>query len=298
MNLTKQFMGLFAGNPNEYGTWEGGCIKQPVTQPLFECHLHYGPYIGIYPGFGDMCTWGCVDIDGTKGNPDWDSLWETAIRLWWSLDYQHAIPWIERTANGLHVWVFPEDPPVSAATMRRALLAACAAIDYHPKEVNPKQEFLPPGRHGNYVRLPYYGYLIDGMPEDRVIVHEGDDLDLEEFLALEREHKTPVSSLEYMASLWTPPQAPDTMNDLDPNQSHENLVPLLDPLAYTLWQDGPLDNDRSNSLVKFVVLLRDDGWTAQAAYTMLLAYDEKLGKFVGRDDRYEQLELIMEMVYG
>jgi len=294
--IVAEFKDLFAGNQAAYGSWAGGCVKESPTITHFEQHLTYGPFIGTYPAWGERCAWGCIDIDGTKGNPDWDALWPIATRLVAALRYKGATPWIERTANGLHVWVFPA-LDVPAATMRRALLAACAAIDYRPKEVNPKQESVPPGTYGNYVRLPYYGYLVDGMPEDRVIVYEDDDLDLEEFLPLAREQPTSVSSLQQMARLWTPPETADTL-ELDASQSHVNLVPLLPNLAYTVWTEGPLDGDRSAALVKLVVLLRDDGWTPQATFTMLLAFDMKLGKFTGRDDRMEQLHRIMGMVYG
>ena len=37
--LVKNFAALFAGRTDAYGSWDGGCIKQPVTQGSFTKHL-------------------------------------------------------------------------------------------------------------------------------------------------------------------------------------------------------------------------------------------------------------------
>lgn len=294
------FMQRFHGRTDRYGTWDGGSAVCDGDEwyDHYHRHLAFGPYIGVYPSIDNTnCAWGCVDIDGTKGAPEWEELWETANRLAAALAYKRVKGWTEQTANGIHVWVFPDTPSVPARTMRRALLAACEVIGYRPKEVNPKQELLEDGRIGNYVRLPYYGYFADGMPHDRYIVEEGEAMDLEEFLLLSDHSLVSTATLEDMARLWVPPETATIDLEGDINAAVNNLVPMLPSLAYKIWTEGHLGTDRSHAMVKFCLELRNDQW--QPAYTlkMLRALDGKLGKFVDRHDREEQLNKIVRFVY-
>jgi hypothetical protein len=48
--------------------------------------------------------------------------------------------------------------------------------------------------------------------------------------------------------------------------------------------------------MKSAVIMRDEGWQAQAMYQVLDAIDARLGKFVGREDREQQLLAIIEKV--
>ena len=45
---------------------------------------------------------------------------------------------------------------------------------------------------------------------------------------------------------------------------------------------------------KTALILRDEGWEPQGVYWVLEALDNKLGKFVGREDREDQIATIVE----
>jgi hypothetical protein len=185
------FARLFRGRIDCYGSWDGACVKEPLTLEKYHQHLTSADpadWIGVYPLGKDMCSWGCIDIDGgdfpatfpktidgqvvevsvtqhpdyDRKDPqwhDWDAMLDLATNLTVILEAKDIWGHIEQTRNGYHVWVFPEDKLVAAKTMRRALMAACTAIGYKPNEVNPKSESLGDGKVGNYVRTCYPGGL-------------------------------------------------------------------------------------------------------------------------------------------
>lgn len=312
----EEFIALFQGRTDAYGAWEG---YQTKIEPRFghlamRNHLHDGPYIGVYCITPDNHTrWGCIDLDG-KDFPvtsidndgragasatDWDRMWTLAALLQDVLAYKDITSWLERTKNGIHVWVFV-DEPVLAATMRHALLVACEVADYKPKEVNPKQTELTEAKpYGNFVRLPYYGALANGTPPDRFVVDEdGMPLTVEGFCRSAIGSRNPVALLESLAELYEPPVPLQVNVELSEATAAQFAIlePILPPLVKVIFEEGPLNGDRSGALVKTAILLRNDGWRAQAAFTVLMALDERLGKFVGRPDREEKLLEIIEKV--
>ena len=318
-DLIDEFVKVFRGRGDCYGSWDGRCVKEELTPAVFRDHLHASVpdrWIGVYPNLGDQVSWGCVDIDGgdfpaegalqqpdyDRKSPewhDWDAMFTLARTLPGSVDIHGHI---ERTRNGYHVWVFPQDPLVSAKTMRRALMAACHVVDYDPKEVNPKQEKLADGKVGNYVRLPYYGAISDELRERRqtdrfFILDTGEVISLRGFLAYYR--RTSTKALEHAASMWTPP-ANEIDHDVDAGLEAEPLLPLLDGLAYTIWKDGPLPGkDRSSTLAHLAHLCSERGMTAQQAFTIVKSADARHGrKFVDRPDGDEHITNLVLNAYG
>lgn len=293
-DIVYEFAAIFAGRTDAHGSWTGGKLNGP---PDYLAHLMFGPHVGVYPLRDDNTVrWGCVDIDGKDFDGDWERMWTVANDLTDALAYKNCTAWTERTANGIHVWVFA-DAFVPAATMRRALLAACEVIEYRPREVNPKQETVTVDKPlGNYVRLPYYGYLADGMPKDRYVIDEDGPLALEQWCQAVQGSLTDEATLHAMAVLHTPPVQVSADVDTSTSTNIDNLYPILPPVVRAIYDDGPLNGDRSSAIVKAAVIMRDDGWQAQAMYQVLDAIDMRLGKFVGRDDREQQLLAIIEKV--
>lgn len=304
MDIIDRYISLFRGRGDCYGSWEGGCIKEPLTRRQFEQHLTSGPHIGVYPLITDHVSWGCIDIDGKDFDHDWHAMFDLATNLRTVLAVKHIHAHIERTRNGYHLWVFPTRP-VPAATMRRALMAACKAVGYDPKEVNPKQETLEDGKLGNYVRLPYYGALTLGPRErmaDRYFVQPSPEatvdaykLTLEEFLATVQ-HTHPAD-LEKVAALWRPPTPAKITG---PTPKHvEAITTNLGGLTHTIWRDGPFESkDRSGTLMKLAHLLRREGLSLSAAFVVVKDADARWGKFHGRDDCDEQITKIVERAYA
>lgn len=291
------FVHTFRGRGDAYGTWEGGARREPLTRRTFEQHLTNGPFIGVYPLVGTRVAWGCVDIDGKDFGHDWDVMWRLADNLTTVLSVKKIYGHQERTANGIHVWVFPSASLVPAAHMRRALMAACTAIGYNPKEVNPKQEDAKGGL-GNYVRLPYYGALDNGTPPDRYFVDSNRKaLSLESALEAVEAGKTDPSDLAVVAELWSPPERQTFSVNRDIGADIKHLTDLMPGKAWVIWRDGPINGaDRSGTLVRLAGILAEEGLPADVIFHLVRTADERWGKYHQRDDCEEQLTRIIERV--
>lgn len=320
MSTVDDFVELFAGRTDVYGSWTGGCVpladhSHEYIEEVLTNHLYDGPFIGVYPLTDDNTVgWGCVDIDGKdhpspspsstfdSAMPDFTLMWAIAAELQDVLAYKEVTSWLERTPHGIHVWVFAEER-VQATVMRQALLVACEVAAYKPKEVNPKQCHVSAEKpYGNYVRLPYYGALAKGELHDRFVVDEdGQYMTVEEFSRTAMGSRTPVRPLEAMSKLYVAP-APHTLS-FDCDDSTEDAFVMLEPILPTIVKlmfadKTPFNGDRSGTLVKAAVIMRDEGWQAQAVFTVLRALDRLvLGKFVDRADPDKPLLDIMER-YG
>ena len=292
IDLVDRFVHLFRGRGDCYGSWTGGCIKQPLTRRQFEQHLTDGPYIGVYPLVSDRVSWGCIDIDGKDFGHQWDNMWSLARNLTTVLRVKNVVAHTERTQNGYHLWVFPDAPLVPASHMRRALMAACKAIGYDPKEVNPKQEKAV--GVGNYVRLPYYGAISNGTPESRFFVDpEGLPLDFEESLAVLEHGKTDPKSLASLSELWQPPTVERSINT---SSTFANTA-LMTGREYLIWRDGPLEgSDRSGTLFRLAAYMLERGISPDDVFPILKSADERWGKYYLRDDGDREIVGIIDKV--
>lgn len=316
-DLVDRFHTLFRGRIDCYGSWDGRCIKQPLTRELYERHLtSTSPegFIGVYPLGKDMCSWGCVDIDGgdfalaeTRDHPDynrkdpqwhdWDQMLELATDLCTVLEAKQVWGHIEQTRNGFHVWVFPTEKLVAARTMRRALLAACTAIGYKPNEANPKQESLQGDQVGNYVRAPYPGALSSAPGTERRFVYGGETLKLADFLDVVE--TTELAPLEACAALWAPPRRSWTV-DPHAGMAAEPTVRKLNALGYTIWRDGPLPgSDRSSTLAHLAHICNECGLSVDEAFVVVRSADERHGrKFADREDGDGRIAEMVEATYA
>jgi hypothetical protein len=304
--LTDRFLKLFRGRGDCHGSWSGGCVREQLTRRHYHQHLTSGPHIGVYPMIKDKASWGCIDIDGKQHAIDtvnrvwdWEQMRIIAENLKTVLAVKNVIAHTERTANGIHVWVFPEEPLVAAATMRRALMAACKAVNYDPKEVNPKQEVLSSTQIGNYVRLPYPGAL-NNDPDARVVYLStlNNTVHLADFVEHAETNRTSTAALAAVAELWKPPAKCHTSVNVEAGLDVSNLLPMISGLSYTVWRDGPLEGqDRSSALTRLAHLLAADTITPTAAYAILKSADERWGKYYSRADCSQQLQALIDRAY-
>jgi hypothetical protein len=317
MSVVEDFAWLFRGRIDAYGSWEGRCVREPLTPAIYEQHLTStdpADWVGVYPLGKNMCTWGCIDIDGgdyprgdARQHPDynrkhpqwhdWDRMLELANDLVVVLNVKGVHGHVERTRNGYHVWVFPEDKLVTGRVMRRALMAACTAIGYKPNEVNPKQEALNAGEVGNYVRLPYHGALSGLDTVERRFVADDYTLGVEQFC--DWATPTPTANLEACAELWRPPTKTWTV-DVNAGMSAEPTVRKLNALGYVIWRDGPLPaSDRSSTLAHLAHLCHECDLTADEAFVVVRSADERHGrKFTDREDGEQRIAEMIERAYA
>jgi hypothetical protein len=204
------------------------------------------------------------------------------------------------------VWVFPADALVEAATMRHALTAACLAVGYSPKEVFPKQAKVAGGGLGNFVRLPYNGFLAGGDHVPRMMVdHHLYELRTNEFpfhaLLMDiDENRASTPALQALAALIPCTQTVDISVDMQGEVS-DPPVDDLGGLAYVIWRDGPLPgSDRSTIMVHLAYLLAEQDMPARDALAVLADVDLRWGKrFMDRGDRGRViLTRIIEKAYA
>lgn len=145
---TQQFMELFDGLPDAYGTGRGGWVHRPLTGEDVAEHLQGGGTgVGVAPLRRDgTVRFAAIDLD----KPDFD-----AARL-----MERLLPgrtWLERSRSGnAHVWAFFA-APCEAWVARGLMRAATEAAGERGTEVFPKRDQLMPGMLGNYINLPYHG---------------------------------------------------------------------------------------------------------------------------------------------
>lgn len=298
MNSVEVFMRLFRGRGDAYGSWQGPrAVREPLTPEMFARHLastEEADWIGVYNVIGDRCSWGCVDID-TK---DLSLAHNVQLALW-----RKDIPgWVEATTRGYHVWVFPDEPLVQAATMRRALTAACLAVGYSPKEVFPKQTKVTGAGLGNWVRLPYNGWEGSGEHSPRMFLeHMEAVIPLWEFLARIDNDRARTSALEAVASLLPASRLVDVSVDYATGLEVEPYMRQLGGTPYRLWRDGPRHgHDRSSTLAHLAYCLAEAGTTASEALTIVTSADERWGKgYLHRGEPGEViLHKLIETAYG
>ena len=309
-DIIKRYTTLFRGRPDAVGDWEGGrkgwkndngeFVGEKLHRSHFEKHYtSHDPdnWIGVYPCADTRCTWGCIDIDGKDFDHDWDRMFSLAKDLRDMLHVMAVYAHIERTRNGYHLWVFPE-ATMEAKAMRRCLMAACKAIDYNPKEVNPKAEELAPGKLGNYVRLPYHGAFNNRWTAGwkRHFVDESGKAILPEDW-IDQVQITRIADIEKVASYWTPPPTVHVNIDALPDNIAD-ITTKMSGYTWTIFANGPLEGgDRSGTLVRLGHYMREDEFTQAETLAVLVEADKRWGKFYGRDDCMEQLTKIVEKVY-
>lgn len=146
--MLTEYMRLFSGRTDAYGTGRGEVIREQPTGELFISHLSgAGKGLGIFPLLDDgTVNFAAIDLD----EPDFDAANSMA-------DLLPGTTWIERSRSGnAHVWAFFASP-CQAWVARGLMREAAVAIDKPRVEVFPKQDRLMEGMVGNYINLPFFG---------------------------------------------------------------------------------------------------------------------------------------------
>jgi hypothetical protein len=146
--LVGDFMKLFRGLKDAYGTGKGSWIRNPVRPEHFAKHLRgEGSGLGIGPLMPDNNVWfAAIDLD----EPNFELAREMQ-------EYIPGTSWIERTRSGnVHVWVFFKEP-LEAWVAMGMLKDVCVAVGRKHTEVFPKNHNFAKVDLGNYINLPFHG---------------------------------------------------------------------------------------------------------------------------------------------
>jgi hypothetical protein len=294
-DLLDGFVTLFRGRADAYGSWEGGCVREPLTRTVFERHLHAGPHIGVYCSVPvrdiPHTVWGCVDIDYDAPDEAWllaDTLASVGVDSW-----------VEQTRKGWHIWVFA-DRLVPSDNMRRMLLAAHQVCGLTPKEVNPKQAQLAGKGLGNYVRLPYHAHYTDTPPVERRIQLRNDGpMRFDMFITDAIGRRVDADTIAELADYYQPP-APPTPVTSAPTQDMTQAAKALTPLGRTIFREGPRFNrDRSTTLAHLAHECVRSGLAYGDALVLMEDADSRWGKFSMRGETgLAELAKLVQRVYG
>ena len=249
-------------------------------------HLEGEPPIGVYPLFRKdyqrtaewYVNWLAVDLD--EGEPDFVH----ACNLYRLLGRFGVQAWIERSrSKGFHVWVYLRQP-LTAEMGREAMLGACRLVDVPTKEVYPKQTVLEGKGFGNCLLLPYPNM---GNPGRQGVV----DL-----------HDEPYGLDEFVETAWASRATAHAVRSIHALYQERHLKPIAKVeqvrvrdddnfgyIARRIW-DGDIQQDRSNALYAFACSLFRQNYSDYTVLHLTGKLDERVGKFVGRNDRDRLLE--------
>ena len=302
--LTQPYITLFRGRGDVYGHNEGRCVKEQLTNDVFQKHFSGEAPIGIYPLVPHFeqfyVAWGCVDFDTADAD-------ENAVKLHDALMEAGIVSWIEKSrSKGFHVWVFAEQA-VLAEDMRNMLVVASHVAETPTTEVNPKQTTLKAGQYGNYVRLPYPN-LDDQQTDKQRIFHKKDvesgsfdnPMVFSDFVESAMSLRTSQETIKRIASMYQPPkQEPVVLNDYVYDATLSEAMQILSPLGKVIWRDGPLaGKDRSSTLAKLGHETVRSGLNPSQTKIVLMTADKRWGKYHLRHDGELEIDKLVVRVHS
>lgn len=270
-NTVTNYMELFQGRTDAFGTGRGQWIKRPPVIKDFQEHLAgRGPGLGIAPLLDDgTIRFAAIDLD----EPDFDAAQEMQELLGF------ATTWIERSRSGnAHVWAFFSDW-IPAWIPRGILRETTAAIGKPSVEVFPKQDRLLEGMVGNYINLPYHG-------NDRPMVAW--DLGDEKTLTFTPEHGVTVD--------WFVDRALAQRNDPAVWQKRANWLGIAPP-EQRENQAEPGTGKNLHKCAEHIIANRDENPILEGARNVVYFHLAKmLAHYEGfdHDDSWEMLRLVRD----
>jgi hypothetical protein len=188
--LAEQFMTLFSGFEDAYGTFEITDTRErdgkqtgkvtlnhkKLTVDTWKDHLNGKRSLGIVPIRSDSTVYfGAIDIDDYTVD---------RRALYRGVEALPGLPLVLTTSKsgGVHAWLFCSEP-CPAGLVRTKLQEYAAALGYGRAEIFPKQsEVLPErGDIGSWINMPYFGDLSGNRT---AFTAEGEPLSAKSFLQI------------------------------------------------------------------------------------------------------------------
>jgi len=144
----KQYMKLFSGRTDCYGLNQL-CLKEPLTEEIYEQHLTGVKRIGVYPIYDRIwCKWFACDIDVED--------FGIALSIKNQANDYKIDMYIEKSkSKGYHVFCFFKEP-IEAIKVRLVFEMILEQLDINC-EMFPKQDEVKENQFGNFIFLPLFG---------------------------------------------------------------------------------------------------------------------------------------------
>ena len=172
----------------------------PATLVHWQSHLRGEVGLALVPILeGDLCWWGCVDIDEYDANP-----LDIIARA--EREKMPLVP-SRSKSGGLRLWLFM-DHDATAKDVQGALRLYVRRLGLSDKtEVFPKQTVLLPDDTGSAVNMPYFGSDFGGKLKMQVgLKKTGAEMTLGEFIRCAGEAKASPAQLSNLLAGRTPEQ--------------------------------------------------------------------------------------------
>ncbi len=161
--LVATFSSLYRGRTDAWGSVEGLCNKQPVTEANYRAHLEAKVSLGVYMLLDDgTCHFAAIDLD--------EKVFDKALAIKNELKTRGISAYVSASrSKGYHVSMYAETQFV-AKDIRRILADVLKKLNISPKtEIFPKQDMLDKKVlfYGNYINLPCFGYERPYMSDDQ-----------------------------------------------------------------------------------------------------------------------------------
>ena len=262
-------------------------VSQEDYLKYVEEHLGGDEPIGVYPLWQRnnvwMVNWVAVDLDeGDVSDVHADNLVALLTKM-------KIKSWKEPSrSKGYHVWVYLKEP-ISATIGRNGMIGACRTVDVPIKEVYPKQTFLEGNKIGNCLRLPYPKIRKPGK-------QEVEGYSLKQFVEEAIENRTPPAIYRKLLPLYNATR-PVTLHKFKDTgtKTDGNFVGVAEEIWNNPTSKRGVDaTDRSATLYAFAGSLLWQEYSIQATIDWVRRLDDRIGKYVDRQDRERRLQALVE----
>lgn len=261
----KLFSDLFAGRKDAYGM-NKFCMKESVTEDIYNKHLLGEKRIGIYPITPDNKTkWLCIDID--------DDDFEKAISFKDRMKHFGIQSYIEKSkSKGYHVWTF-FSKPIPAVKPRLIAEMVLKELDFKC-EIFPKQdEISERNPYGNFIFLPLFsGSIKEGRTifinsSRQTIANNSSALDK---IKLVDEKK--IDEVIEVNELKREKSSYETSEIVEASRTSKGTLPCIEKIKAGGLKEG---DGRNECGFRLTIFYKEKGMSRDEIVTLILNWNER-----------------------
>jgi len=231
----KLFSDLFKGRTDAYGLNQI-CLKEPLTEEVYNAHLKGEKRIGVYPILeGSKTNWLAIDID--------DGDFEKAVNFKKKASHFGLNAYIECSkSKGYHVWIFFEEP-VEAVKPRLIAEMILKELDFKC-EIFPKQDEVNESHpYGNFIFLPLFGG--DTKSKKTVFLNTQKQVVIKDSTGLHKIKKTSIEAINKIIELndLKREKVEYKTEPIDDRRISSSVLPCIEKIKEGKFKDGEGRNE-------------------------------------------------------